>query len=267
MKLLQASVAAILGVSAQDTTRSRNKFGSTPYALDLNCGDCIASGFNFIWKSEETGLIVSDEEYPSNTGNFADTDTFCCQGDVDYFTTLKNDNAWNPTNTPDTPDGKCTQILALLRGKEKTLWRQSDSFASNSYAMSFCPFRKSSCGPNNLINFYTSADDGAIHVIGLKQGESCTYNIESVCGAPSFRIENSTDVEIIFNEWQQDSVSTVLPVTNAPVGSSDIKRASPSADLPARNVEFILDGENTEGGPIYGTYNKGGFWKSWNNNQ
>jgi len=53
-----------------------------------------------------------------------------------------------------------------------------------------------------MINFYTSADDGAIHVIGLKEGESCTYNIESVCGAPSFKIANSTNVEIIYNEWQ-----------------------------------------------------------------
>jgi len=132
--------------------------------------------------------------------------------------------------------------------------------------MSICPFKKSSCGPNSLINFYTSSDDGAIHVIGLKKGESCTYNIESVCGAPSFKISNSTGVEIIYNEWQQDSVSVVLPVTNSKVGSSDIKRASPIADMPARNVDFQLEGSSNEGGPIYGKYKKAG-WKSWNNDQ
>lgn len=130
--------------------------------------------------------------------------------------------------------------------------------------MFMCPFRRSSCGPNSMINFYTSSDDGAIHVIGLKKGESCTYNIESVCGAPSFKIQNSTGVEIIYNEWQQDSVSIVLPTSNAVMGSGDILRSSPKSDMPARNVEFLLEGSSSEAGPIYGVYQKQG-WKSWNN--
>ena len=117
-----------------------------------------------------------------------------------------------------------------------------------------------------MINFYTSSDDGAIHVIGLKKGESCTYNIESVCGAPSFKIQNSTGVEIIYNEWQQDSVSIVLPNSNAVMGSGDILRSSPKSDMPARNVEFLLEGSSSEAGPIYGVYQKQG-WKSWNNDQ
>jgi hypothetical protein len=81
-----------------------------------------------------------------------------------------------------------------------------------------CPYRRSSCGPNKDINFYTDQDDGAIHIIGLSKGElskgeSCTYNIESVCGAPSFYINNSTDVTVFYSEWQQDSIATVTPVT------------------------------------------------------
>jgi hypothetical protein len=122
--------------------------------------------------------------------------------------------------------------------------------------MFMCPFRRSSCGPNNKINFYTSNDDGAIHIIGLAKGESCTYDIESVCGAPSFKITNSTGVEIIYNEWQQDSVSSVLPTSNAVMGSGDILRSSPKSDMPARNVEFIDESKASESGPIYGVYQK-----------
>jgi hypothetical protein len=132
--------------------------------------------------------------------------------------------------------------------------------------MSMCPFRRSTCGPLSLINFYTSSDDGAIHVIGLKKGESCTYNIESVCGAPSFKVENAKGVKIIYNEWQQDSVSMVLPVSNSWLGNGDLLRASPTADTPARNVEFLLEGSSKEGGPIYGVYQQKG-WKAWNNDK
>lgn len=264
MKLLSASVAALLGVQAQEE-RVRTKFADSAYSMDLPCGDCVASGWNYLWKSEETGLVVNDEEYPTNTGKFADTDVMCCEGSVDFYSSGDR-AAYNPATYPAGPGKECAEILRFARGSAKTEWRQSDSFTSNSYAMSMCPFRKSSCGPNSLINFYTSQDDGAIHVIGLKKGESCTYNIESVCGAPSFKISNSTNVEIIYNEWQQDSVSIVLPVTNSMIASPDIMRASPSADTPARNVDFLIEGSSEEGGPIYGKYAKNG-WKAWNNDK
>ena len=266
MKLLSASVAALLGIGAQDTPRIRTKFAESPYEISLPCGECVASGWNFVWKTQETGLVVNDEEYPTNTGVYATTDVMCCEGSTEFYA----DKAYTPATVPtaeEEADFQCTWLFKLANGRDKTAWRQSDSFSSNSYAMSMCPFRKSSCGPNSMINFYTSADDGAIHVIGLKEGESCTYNIESVCGAPSFKITNSTNVEIIYNEWQQDSVSTVLPVTNSKIGSSDIKRASPKADLPARDVDFALEGVAVEGGvPIYGKYKSEG-WKAWNNDQ
>ena len=82
------------------------------------------------------------------------------------------------------------------------LWRCSESYSNSAYAQLMCPYRRSTCGPNKNINFYTDQDDGAVHIIGLAKGESCTYNIESVCGAPSFKIENSTDVTVFYTEWQ-----------------------------------------------------------------
>ena len=132
--------------------------------------------------------------------------------------------------------------------------------------MSFCPFRRSSCGPNNLINFYNEADDGAIHVIGLKKGESCTYNVESVCGAPSFKISNNSGTVILYNEWQLDAVASDVAVSTLWMGNDVAKATSPKADLPNRDVVFKTEAESTEPGPIYGTY-KGLGWKAWNNDK
>ena len=107
------------------------------------------------------------------------------------------------------------------------LWRCSESYSNSAYAQLMCPYRRSTCGPNKNINFYTDQDDGAVHIIGLAKGESCTYNIESVCGAPSFKIENSTDVTVFYTEWQQDSVAMVTPVSNKPFKSEELEISSP----------------------------------------
>ena len=77
------TVAASL-VAAQDA-RIRTKFVEVPYDIGMNCGDCIASGYNFVWKSKETGLVVNDEEYPVNTGKFISTDVMCCEGSSDFY--------------------------------------------------------------------------------------------------------------------------------------------------------------------------------------
>lgn len=143
-------------------------------------------------------------------------------------------------------------------------------YTSTPYATLMCPYRRSSCGPNKLINFYTDQDDGAVHVIGLKKGESCTYNIESVCGGPSFNINNNSDVEVFFTEWQQDSIAMVTPVTGKPYENEELKVSSPLQDYPTRNVDFLELKEATEPGPIYGSYKKDSGideWKYWNNKE
>jgi len=96
MKLISASVAALLGVSAQDASRqSRTKFAESDYDISLPCGECVASGWNWVWKTEETGLVVNDSEYPTNTGAYDTTDVMCCEGSHDYYA----DRTYTPSST------------------------------------------------------------------------------------------------------------------------------------------------------------------------
>ena len=71
-------------VAAQDA-RNRNKFVDVPYDIKLNCGDCIAAGYNYAWKTKETGLVVNDEEYPVNSGLYGTTSVMCCEGSADEY--------------------------------------------------------------------------------------------------------------------------------------------------------------------------------------
>jgi len=96
MKLLSASVAALLGVRGQETPRIRTKFAESPYDISLPCGECVASGWNFVWRTEETGLVVNDEEYPTNTGDYDDTDVMCCEGSTEFYA----DRTYTPTTVP-----------------------------------------------------------------------------------------------------------------------------------------------------------------------
>lgn len=92
--------------------------------------------------------------------------------------------------------------MNFARAPDRIQWRCSESYLKNAYAPLMCPFRTSSCGPNKNIDFYTDQDLGAVHIINLNKGESCTYNIQSVCGAPAFSIDNNTDVTVFYAEWQ-----------------------------------------------------------------
>lgn len=76
-----------------------------------------------------------------------------------------------------------------------------------------CPFKRSSCGPRSTIDLYKIDDDGAIEIKNLKKGEACSYNIGAVCGAPGFKVQNISGVDIYFTEWQQDFINTNIPVT------------------------------------------------------
>lgn len=34
------------------------------HAYDLPCGECVAGGYNFCWKSEVPGQVLSDDDFP-----------------------------------------------------------------------------------------------------------------------------------------------------------------------------------------------------------
>lgn len=122
MKYFALTVAASLLVSAQET-RARTKFIDTPYDIKLNCGDCIAAGYNFVWKTKETGLMVTDEEYPVNTGLFASTDVMCCEGSSEFY----KDYGFPGNSLPAVDDGLAKTSCALLfkqaRNAERVNWR------------------------------------------------------------------------------------------------------------------------------------------------
>ena len=73
--------AAAAGQPADDT---KIQFSKVDYDPKLDCGACIAGGWNFCWKTDETGLIMTDEMYPKNTGSFADTNLLCCKKEEYY---------------------------------------------------------------------------------------------------------------------------------------------------------------------------------------
>lgn len=76
------------------------------------------------------------------------------------------------------------------------------SYTDPIYSLHVCPFQRANCGPNSKINFYDVGDDGAVHIRNLKEGDVCTYQVESVCGAPSFHIGNETGAyRAYYTEW------------------------------------------------------------------
>jgi hypothetical protein len=56
----------------------------------------------------------------------------------------------------------------------------------------------------------------------------------------------------------------VTPVSNKPFKSEELEISSPLQDYPTRNVDFILETEAVEPGPVFGKYEKNG-WRSWHN--
>jgi hypothetical protein len=133
-----------------------------PYDIKLSCGECIASGYNFLWRSEVNSKKVNDNEYPKNTGKYEDTDVMCCEGSFEFYKGLTID--FNSGSAL----AECAKLFQRANNRDKKDWRESLAYKSTAYAMHMCPFRRSSCGPNSLINFYDMKEDGAIHIIGLK---------------------------------------------------------------------------------------------------
>ena len=146
MKLVTL-LALMFSAEAQDTpVRNKVPYVKKDYDLELNCGECIAAGYNFCWKTEETGLSVNDDEYPTNTRLYSTTDLMCCEGGSEFYEDYFASNG--PPPDDGTPINTCTNLLKAARGRSKTEWRCSDTFSSNIYAQYMCPFRRSACGPN-----------------------------------------------------------------------------------------------------------------------
>lgn len=104
-----------------------------------------------------------------------------------------------------------------------------------------------------------------MHVKNLPKGQACTYNVEARCGAPSFKIENSTGIDVYYSEWQQDQVKPVTPVTELEMNDDKVLAASPLESLPPRATKMVKFDKQTElTSAGYGTFSKTG-WKTWGN--
>lgn len=90
------------------------------YDINAPCGKCIASGYNFCWKSEETGLILTDDQYPTATGIYETTNTMCC-GEQSWYSDYKmaSGEDYNPsTETEDEksyPNRNCAYLMKVSR--------------------------------------------------------------------------------------------------------------------------------------------------------
>lgn len=145
-------------------------------------------------------------------------------------------------------------------------WLCSYSYGDPVYSMHICPFRRSACGPNSVINMYEIGDDGAIPIRDLAYGESCTYEVNTVCGAPAYSTTESTDTKIYHAEWQLNRVEVSFPVIGKEPGDESLRAASPLEDMPQRNYRFANETGRIESDnwAAYGNYSFNG-WKAWGN--
>lgn len=191
---------------------------SIEFNSSLGCGECIAGGFSYCWKNTEPGLILTDDEMPVYSDVKTETKSICCSDTEDFYF-------------------DCFNILIGLQQKTRE-WTCSSSFNNPTYSMFSCPFKKSSCGPFNQVSFQEQEDDGSIHISNLKKGDTCTYNIETRCGAPSFSTIGSDRTKIFYAEWQQDKISKSVPFLAYPPLSKEMMESSPKEQMPVRNSEF-----------------------------
>jgi len=77
-------------------------------------------------------------------------------------------------------------------------------------------------------------------IASLSLGQTCFYKVQSVCGGPSFKPNDTTRVEIEYVEFRDSDLTVTDPVTGYTLGSnSTTKRASsPVTGMPRRDHFF-----------------------------
>jgi len=109
----------------------------------------------------------------------------CCLNDADV------------TNCP----GLFSEEKTSKGGRDPAIlpkWMCSKSYKTSLYSLYMCPYHRDPCGPNKIIEFSNEGEDGAIHIRGLMKGETCVYNVEARCGAPSLKVHNATGVSVFY---------------------------------------------------------------------
>jgi molybdopterin biosynthesis enzyme len=74
-------------------------------------------------------------------------------------------------------------------------WTCSNIYSDPTLAKGFCPFIGARCGNISSFNFQNVSESTSVN-ISLAAGETCTYNIETECGLPSFKPSDTNGFEI-----------------------------------------------------------------------
>lgn len=171
-----------------------------PYSETLKCGDCIRS---------EKVFCIKGLASPRFSGTGAPT-TKCCK------------------------DSTCPEA----QSKD---WSCSTEYRNLEYAITMCPQDETKCGANWLINFDSNqtSTPQVLSVKGLLKGDSCTYQVNTKCGGPTFRLTSDSTINVNTTNlsYLESSLSYITP--DDAVGVSDLTtEVSSRISLRPRNNSF-----------------------------
>jgi hypothetical protein len=162
-KLSIATVAYMAGnVSALEkptATYSSNRANSFSNEENYGCGECIMAGFNY----------VTDKWGKADLTAYSG---FCCSGAV--------------------TDNTCVDSAIYTANAFVGSYAESLSWTSKDIAITKCPMKPTVCGSKTAFLFANTEDSLATVLVDKQRWtiqDSCTYKIETTCGAPAFEFE------------------------------------------------------------------------------
>ena len=144
-----------------------------PFSKSNSCASCIVGGSTFCMKAKENITITQD----------SDIRTICC----------KEQNDFKPYE--EDPEYFC-----------------SSTYSSSAYALAaMCPLNQIKCGEQQLFRYPKTDMGDFLELENLTKGDSCTYEIQGLCGAPSMELDlensngiNDRKIGITFIEYNSD---------------------------------------------------------------
>lgn len=83
----------------------------------------------------------------------------------------------------------------------------SNKYTNTMLAKALCPFRKNACGNNTAFGFDTTGEKQSVNIT-LAQGETCTFQVQTACGLPSFKPNDTTGFDIETVDYDEDDLSS-----------------------------------------------------------
>lgn len=177
-------------------------YGTTNFANSLNCGACIGLGHTYCVKQAE-GVITNAYQ----TGS---TNQVCIQSGASG--TQMTDNNWSCSN----------------------------AFADRSYSKYVCQVNTVPCGGVQSFTLANTTSTANFNISGLALGQTCFYKVQSTCGGPSFKPNDTSRVEIEYVQFKDSDVNTSTPVRGLGVNSNDTNKRQSTAvtGMPRRDHYF-----------------------------